>query len=249
MKYILTAGTSYSDGKWQPHDDLDVDFNFKKWPDLISEKLNLPVKNISKTGASNIYLYDKLMSNILENPEKIDLVVVGWTYGLKTSLYGQYDINNIYCEDHDPNFLEELNSFSKKLKEHIDKKELHIECIEQTLRLICYLDDFCQMKQIPIIHFPLVNIFRTDIDQTKFFAGLLNSKYFNKIDNMNNIIGWPSDKKLGGYTFSSKYPKFVLSEKDNHPNRIGQQFIAEEIYNKYIKVYKGDPCDKNDIPC
>ena len=33
MKYILTAGTSYSDGNWQPHDDLDVDFNFKKWPD------------------------------------------------------------------------------------------------------------------------------------------------------------------------------------------------------------------------
>jgi hypothetical protein len=71
----------------------------------------------------------------------------------------------------------------------------------------------------------------------------------NKIDNMNNIIGWPSDKKLGGYTFSSKYSTFVLSEKDNHPNRIGQQFIAEEIYNKYIKVYKGEPCDKNDIPC
>jgi hypothetical protein len=249
MKYILTAGTSYSDSEWRSHDDPDADSNFKKWPDLISEKLNLPVKNISKTGASNIYLYDKLMSNILENPEKIDLVVVEWTHGLKTSLYSQYDINNIYCEDHDPNFLEELNSFSKKLKEHIDKKELHIDCIEQTLRLICYLDDFCRMKQIPIIHFPLVNIFKTDTKQPDFFDRILNLKYFNRINNMNNVIGWPSDKKLGGYTFLSKYYNFVLSKKDMHPNSVGQKFIAEEIYNKYIEIYKGDPRDKNDIPC
>jgi len=70
---------------------------------------------------------------------------------------------------------------------------------------------------------------------------LINSfllDFENKI-NPKNFIGWPITKKLGGYTMSDKVLiheknkyEYRISKLDAHPNRVGQERIAEFIHDR-----------------
>ena len=53
----------------------------------------------------------------------------------------------------------------------------------------------------------------------------------NDID-VKNFIGWPIESKLGGFCAWDKLDadKHFKSEIDRHPNRQGQEIIAELIY-------------------
>ena len=55
--------------------------------------------------------------------------------------------------------------------------------------------------------------------------------YYDKIDEK-NFIGWPIESKLGGFCAWDKLDadKHFISEIDRHPNRQGQEIIAELIY-------------------
>jgi hypothetical protein len=61
--------------------------------------------------------------------------------------------------------------------------------------------------------------------------------YDNKI-NENKFIGWPIARELGGFTVSSNTLEsdnkidFRVSKLDNHPNKLGQERIAEYIYDR-----------------
>jgi lysophospholipase L1-like esterase len=59
---------------------------------------------------------------------------------------------------------------------------------------------------------------------------------------LENFIGWPILRELGGYALQ-QYGSDIykrenrISYKDWHPNSKGHRIIADEIYNKYKKLY------------
>ena len=59
----------------------------------------------------------------------------------------------------------------------------------------------------------------------------MSSSYYDKIDEK-HFIGWPIESKLGGFCAWDKLDadKHFISEIDRHPNRQGQEIIAELIY-------------------
>lgn len=237
-KILLTSGSSFSYDFQTSADDPTADVRFKRWPTLLAKQLNYRLINESKPGASNIYIYDQLMENILKHESDIGLVVAGWSYGFKTSVFRNYEINFVNLEDQDMGDVELIET-ATKLKNKIDRNNGIVESLEQSLRLIVYLQDYCDSKNIKCIHYPLLNLFKTDLaqqEQLVLLSKISESYFFKKISQFDNIIGWPSDALLGGYSYATAYPELIISDKDHHPNAEGQKIIAQEIYDKYLKL-------------
>jgi hypothetical protein len=228
-KILLTSGSSFSVESNTSADDAKADVSFKRWPTVLSEKLGYELINRSAPSASNIYIYDQLMENLIRYEGKIGLVVAGWSYSFKTNLFGQQELNFINPEDQD----------NKSLIRPVDALRSTVDIaksIEQSLRLITYLQDYCDSKDILCVHYPLLNLFKTGLPKDQHIDVLeqiSNSYFYKRLDDMNNVIGWPSDKMLGGYSYSVAYPNLVISNLDHHPNKQGHINIASEMYDKY----------------
>lgn len=237
-KILLTSGSSFSVDVRDSADDPQVSNDFDRWPRVLADKLQLQLINKSKFGASNLYMFDHLMENIIRHGNDIELVVVGWSYGLKTSIFRNYELNYINTDDQDladPTLISNAEQMQSKI---IDDR-LVASSIEQTLRLMVYLQDTCDSKGIKCIHYPLLNIFKTNLDHQahiELLEQLTASEFYQKIQQFNNVIGWPCDTYLGGFTYATLHPSQIISGKDRHPNEQGQKIIAQEIYNKYLQL-------------
>lgn len=232
-KILLTSGTSFS-SELTGDDYQDI----VKWPTLLSKKMDLRLINKSKPGASNLYIFDHLMENIMKYGSEIELVVPAWSYGLKTSVFRNIELNLINIDDQEWGD-DELAPLSKLLDSKIKSSNLLAKSLEQTLRLMVYLQDTCDSKNIKCVHYPLLNIFKTDLEQSvhfKILEQIIDSDMFQKLQQFDNIIGWPCDSLLGGYTFNTAYSEHVIDSNNHHPNSQGQKIIADEIYDKYLKI-------------
>jgi len=235
---LLTSGSSFSFDFYGSEDDPSIRSDFARWPTILAEKLNYELINKSKPGASNLYIYDHLMENIIKHQHRIELVVAGWSYGYKTSIFRNYELNFINLEDQDLADKTLINT-ATELENKIQSDGLLVNSIKQTLRLMVYLQEFCDSKGIKCVHYPLLNIFKTNLEKQnhlKFLEQIIDCEFFQKIQKYENVIGWPCDSNLGGYTYSTAYPNLVISDKDRHPNEEGQKIIAQEIYDKYLKL-------------
>jgi len=255
-RILLTAGDSFSYDFEESADDPGLVSDFEKWPAILAKKMDCQVINKSKINASNICIYDHLIENIIKYHDRIDLVVAGWTFGLKTSIFRNYELNFISLKDQDVGDLDSgdqdlsglamcmtredvLVDVATKLENKLRTNDLLFSSIEQSLRLMVYLQEFCDSKNIKCIHYPLCNIFKTRYEKMKhleFLEEMTKNEYFQKIQNYNNVIGWPCDGNLGGYTYATAYPEFIVSEKDHHPNAEGQKMLAQEVYDKYLEL-------------
>lgn len=237
-KILLTAGSSFSYERTVSEDDPGANADFPKWPKILSEKLNFELINKSKPGASNLYIYDHLMENIIQNQNNIGLVVAAWSYGFKTSIFRNYELNFINVEDQDMSDVS-LNSTGELFRTKIVNNGLLVSAIEQTLRLMIYLQDTCDSKNIKCVHYPLLNIFKTGLDNPNhvdFLETIIQLDSYKIVSSFNNVIGWPCDNYLGGSTYRTAHPELIVSNKDRHPNQQGQNIIAHEIYDKYLKL-------------
>jgi hypothetical protein len=235
-KILLTSGSSFSVDSIKSEDDPTVNANFDKWPTVLSNMLDFNLINCSKPGASNLYMYDHLMEQILKHGDNIGLVVVAWSYGFKTSIFRNYDLNLINVQDQD---FDSLTATAEFLRTKILDNDALLSSIEQTLRLMLYLQDTCNSKNIKCVHYPLLNIFKTGLETTEhlnFLKQLTKLDSYQTISTFNNLIGWPCDTYLGGHTYSTAYPELIISNKDKHPNEQGQKIIAQEIYDKYLQL-------------
>ena len=71
--------------------------------------------------------------------------------------------------------------------------------------------------------------FVRDMLTEAYIDTLKKSKYkFNE-----HFLGWPTDESLGGYMIEQYLTEeYRISEQDRHPNAVGQQKIAELIYDR-----------------
>lgn len=237
-KILLTSGSSFSFDFYGSEDDPCAVADFDRWPKILADKLECQLINKSKPGASNLYIFDHLMENIVRHGNDIELVVAGWSYGFKTSIFRNYELNYINTDDQDladPTLIQNAEQMQAK----IVTDGLLASSIEQTLRLMVYLQDACDSKGIKCVHYPLLNIFKTNLEHQshiKLLEQLINSEFFQKIQKFNNTIGWPCDNYLGGSTYATAHPTKIISDKDRHPNEQGQKIIAQEIYDKYLQL-------------
>ena len=121
--------------------------------------------------------------------------------------------------------------------------------VNRSISFFFNLQTLCENYNIPLKHFSMLDFFRglglhsapTEKDKKlEFTKTVLNSPYLNVIND--DFIGWPVKKELGGFNVWNKVNKNAghryrngywptcISEKDLHPNAVGQELITEFLY-------------------
>tara|TARA_Y100000287_G_scaffold125623_1_gene101365 strand:- start:14 stop:724 length:711 start_codon:yes stop_codon:yes gene_type:complete len=234
MKKLIVSGCSWGDDIFFSQFHPDMDCNWPKWPILLANKLNMECVNLCKCGAGQEYIYSSISDYIQKTrKEDIGLVIAAWStaprrcYQMKTYWRNdRQDVNGdiIYWIDRSIRYnyafqnlmeQEKLNYIQVQMislyKGHIweiNKKEMGIT--NEKTENIMLGEEYKKLKD-------------------KALGTIKNTKYkFN-----DKHINWPTDETLGGSTIESLLEdKHRISELDRHPNKIGQERIAELIYDR-----------------
>jgi len=256
-KILLVAGCSYSNERWTSIHHPELDVSWPKWPTILANKLDMELINLSESGAGQEYIYSNIIDKLqtIEH-SKIGLVIAAWS----TAPRRDYQIESLYLQkvkwtndmydskgcmqywiDKSLRYYYSLQMVCENLKlpyKQFQMVDLFKGYLWQQLiakRTKDFPDDY--VKQIPILNKP------TDLTteeknwkekkEKKYLAQIHNSPYYEKINN--NFIGWPTDPRLNGYSLSDKVLHNAtdrISKIDLHPNRQGQEKLAEFIYDR-----------------
>ncbi len=224
-KTLIASGCSWTNENFTSDFRHDMDCSWPKWPELLAKKLDMECINLGRSGAGNEYIYSSLLDQIIKmDPNNIGLVMPAWPQACRKDIKvrGIWKHNNKL-----PDYA--VNSIDG----NIDKS------------LIYYysLQEICKSKKIPLKQLQMLPLFRSSKNPPKdlLIGGgvkiLYNNPYFNKIDD--NFIGWPTEKRLGGFNFCddildiyANETTYCISDLDKHPNAKGQEKIAEFLYDR-----------------
>jgi hypothetical protein len=256
-KKLIVSGCSYSNESWTSIHHPELDVSWPKWPQLLAEKLDMQLVNLSESGAGQEYIYSNIIDKLQTiDHSKIGLVIAAWSTAPRRdyqieSLYLQkakwtndmYDTKGFmnYWIDRSLRYYYSLQMVCENLKlpyKQLQMIDLFKGYLWQQLiakRTKDFPDDF--IKQIPILNEPhqLTKEEKEwkEKEEKKYLAQIHNSPYYEIINN--NFIGWPTDPRLNGYSLSDKVldnDTDRISKIDLHPNRQGQEKLAEFIYDR-----------------
>ena len=248
MKYLIVSGDSNTTDDFDSISHPDMDFSYKKWPELLGEKLGMKVINMARAGQGNEFIYTTLRDEIVKIDDKsqIGLVIAAWSQAPRKDYKEGLNWTNLRIDTHGnlPWWVE------KSLGHYLDFQIL------------------CERYNIPYVQFQMIELFehyleglkpcQTEVhfgadpnsqskypgNKTKDESIILKSimDYQNKLDT-SKFMGWPPVQKLGGWRFKDKLDLWEnkkspqrVSPLDNHPNELGHIAISNKI-NKLLKDY------------
>ena len=218
-KVLLVSGCSYTDKTFRSDFHPNIDTGWPKWPELLGKKLDMDVVNYGYCGSGNEYIYSSLLDHLTSNPIKdIGLVIPGWSRVPRRD----FNVGN--------------RKYNIRWDNHGDMKYFMM----RSLRYYYSLQEVCKSLKVPYKQIHILDPYESAVvEQNELFnmtrenamKEFMSSSYYDKIDEK-NFIGWPIESKLGGFCAWDKLDadKHFISEIDRHPNRQGQEIIAELIY-------------------
>ena len=218
-KVLLVSGCSYTDKTFRSDFHPNIDTGWPKWPELLGKKLDMDVVNYGYCGSGNEYIYSSLLDHLTSNPIKdIGLVIPGWSRVPRRD----FNVGN--------------RKYNIRWDNHGDMKYFMM----RSLRYYYSLQEVCKSLKVPYKQIHILAPYESAVvEQNELFnmtredamKEFMSSSYYDKIDEK-NFIGWPIESKLGGFCAWDKLDadKHFISEIDRHPNRQGQEIIAELIY-------------------
>ena len=79
-KKLIVSGCSFTTNNFRSSAYPLQTFNFKKWPELLAEKLDMDLVNLAFSGAGNRFVLSTLTDAIIRTPkEEIGLVIAAWS--------------------------------------------------------------------------------------------------------------------------------------------------------------------------
>jgi len=228
-KYILACGCSFTDENFTSVVVPEYDTSYDKWPALLGDMLDLPVKNIARSGVGNDYIFMKLVADIVKNHENIDLVVVGWTDMQRFVVYDMHFHNpeSGLAPNHDlyrsGYHLAAEDYYMYLWEEHVNKshgnsnQHLWRLSAEALFSRMVALQRLCKSFNIKLLQSSLHGVFnrqkydhlnarRKDLniqfDATEGLTAVMSCPSFYEV-NPKGVIGWPFIKALGGFEFGS----------------------------------------------
>ena len=223
-KILIASGDSYTDPdfKSMPHPEMDC--SWPMWPEILAKKLGMEYINLGKSGQGQEYIFSSLIDYIISMPEKdynrIGLVIPAWSRSQRS------DCQVDWLE---PQWV------SMKWSRHGDVYYF----VRKTLRYWFNIQVFCENYNLPLKQVQMLNSLRfKDFEVPDFYRHSMpdirkihhvftSSPYFEKIKK-ENFISWP-ENEMGAVCDILKQ-KHTISELDLHPNKLGQEVIADYIY-------------------
>ena len=248
MKYLIVSGDSNTDHNFRSVSRPAEDFSYKKWPELLAEKLGMKCINVAKCGQGNEFIYTTLRDEIVKIKDKseIGLVIAAWSQAPRKDYKEGTNWTALRVDPHGnlPFWVE------KSLGHYLDFQIL------------------CERYNIPYVQFQMIELFehylnglwpsekevheganpnvqsrypRNKIkDEKTILDNIMN--YEDKLDT-SKFIGWPPVQQLGGWRFkdqldiwSDRNSPRRISATDNHPNELGHIAVCDKI-NMLLQEY------------
>lgn len=193
----------------------------KSWPTLLSEKLNIELKNYGHGGSCNDIIFETFVSK-LDEIKKDDIVIIGWTFLFRFKWFNEKFnfFDTILSNEHDEN----IKNISKQTATEIlinRSNKSWGEDIMLKKKLIIKLSELIGFK----IYFWSVDEFiQHSYDEIHLCCNLLN--------NENNMLKYI--KNSGGKTIHDETNGLI---NDFHLGESGH-IVQSELFFEHIKNYK-----------
>jgi hypothetical protein len=241
-KYLVASGCSWTDHYFTSDYHRDLDTSWDKWPTILANKLDMEVINLGSMGSGNEGIYSRVSDFISETPkEKIGLIIVAWSGAARRDweLIG-------HRKKWARGVLNSSDSIYKKyitswVSEIVDSKGDSYYFMRRSIRNFYALQVLCERYNIPYKQICALDPigayqytkFSFDTHHIDVMNHFFTSSQFEEI-NKDNFIGWPIFEYMGGFCLNDilkqNRPKYAISLEDLHPNALGQQLIADIIY-------------------
>ena len=249
MKYLIVSGDSNTEANFESISHPDWDFSYKKWPELLAEKLGMKVINVAGGGQGNEYIYTTLRNEIvkIEDKSQIGLVIAAWSQSPR--------------KDFKIGRLKPWTSLRTDTHGNLPW------WVERSLGFYLDFQILCERYNIPYVQFQMIELFEhyfagypsqteihygADPNEQKKYPGneKLDKKYilksimdYEKKLDISKFMGWPPVKELGGWRFKDhldlwdeKDSPMRVSTLDNHPNELGHIAVCDKLV-KLLQQY------------
>ena len=260
MKYLIVSGDSNTTDNFDSITNPDLDFSYKKWPELLAEKLGMEVINVARSGQGNEFIYTTIRNEIvkIEDKSQIGLVIAAWSQAMR----GDYrEVPN----DYDPKVnlpTTKHYHWSPWRSQRINTHGNLPGWVQKSLGHYLDFQILCERYNLPYVHFQMIELYEhfiegvkpsqnevhygADPDTRAIYPGdrekdeqniiKMILEYEKKL-NTDKFIGWPPVEKLGGFRFKDKLDLWSqkdsprrVSNIDNHPNGLGHVAICDRLY-------------------
>jgi len=249
VKYLIVSGDSNTTDDFVSISHPDWDFSYKKWPELLAEKLGMKVINMARCGQGNEFIYTTLRNEIvkIEDKSQIGLVIAAWSQATRKD----FKIRN-------------LQSWTSL---RTDTHGILPWWVERSLGFYLDFQILCERYNIPYVQFQMIELFEhyfegylsqaeihygADPNEQRKYPGnktkdkelILKSimEYKKKLDT-SKFMGWPPVQELGGWRFKDqldlwdeKDSPMRVSTIDDHPNELGHIAICNKL-NMLLQEY------------
>lgn len=228
-KYILSVGCSYTDPNFKSLYYPEFDASYDKWPDLVGDYLNLPAKNLARSGVDNEYIFTKAVEDIILNHKSIELVVLGWTEWHRFNVYENHfhnpatTIRRLHLEDNafSNEWMDATKDYYVWLFRDIGKKPPFAKTnivragLENLFNRIFLIQELCNTFNIKHIQMSLsgsVNRWYQHYAQflgedfqwrpdNETFQAMMHCKSFLEVDG-SHVVGWPFLESFKGFEYN-----------------------------------------------
>ena len=232
--YLVQNGNdgTYAKHTWNPIP------TFETLPYLMAKELNLKPVDFACPGSGNLQIYNKLTDYIIQNSNKIGLVVACWTawtrmdfaYKRPHEKYNSHNYENaVYStyEDNENNKMSLRNNYEVWKQMYSRGFVFPEKDVGDFIRYSIMLDTLCEHHGIECIQAASIQTHPYDIELIKKFIG---HPMFSKV-NVMNFYGWPIFKDLGGINLAGMIyeEKYRVHPMDSHPNKEAHQMMCNNL--------------------
>lgn len=245
-KILIASGCSYTDPNFKSEFHSEMDCSWPMWPEILSEKLDMECVNLGQSGQGQEYIFNSLTDTIASMSDydrnRIGLVIPAWARSQR---------EDFQVDWFEPRWKHQRWTHNGDVYYFI-RKTLRYWF---QLQVFCELYNL-PLKQVHMLNFlrfgkdEVPEWYRHSLPNAKkIYHVFMSSPYIEKLKK-ENFIGWPnisdalrnsdwnemeSHDLLWPCTALNnicldKKSNVRISELDLHPNKLGQEVIADYIY-------------------
>lgn len=247
---ILVAGDSYTDPDFISAYVGKIDWPL--WGEIVAKELNAKIHYAAKMGKSNEWMINETTRMI--HKEKYDVVIMALTQWERiTDMWGNNINLTLLLADKETwkmaeGYAEPTTTLYK------DKSFLvlnYSEIVNKNLTLLHHLITSCVYTNTKLAVFQLLNsVWKYKDGGLRIKKALFEPKNMDLFMQIQTMLkkhsdtitfdGWPFIEIIGGSEFSKEnLCNLKIGNGDGHPNKFGQEAIAEYVLNEILSdVYK-----------
>jgi hypothetical protein len=254
-KILIASGCSYTDPNFKSEFHPEMDCSWPMWPELLAEKLDMECINLGQSGQGQEYIFSSLTDTITAMTDydrnRIGLIIPAWTRSQRED----FEVDWINPKWKHKRWISNGDAYYciRKTLRYWFQLQVFCELYNLTLKQVHMLN--CLRFE----DWEVPEWYRHSLPDTKkIYHAFISSPYVEKLKK-ETFIGWPnisnilsspdwnsrknSDLLCHRFALNSKVLNsgFIkgkdahkintrISELDLHPNKLGQEKIADYIY-------------------